>query len=184
MSVSFVLVSLAHWLPRAEVLYPTFLDRSSKCKNAVPDTWAPHALCRSAAHRTEIQDGGGRRSAETLLGALHSTRSMSSIPAPDQQDLVLLLAQSVQLLSSVQLFATPRVIAGQASLSITNSWSLLKFKSIKSVMPSNHLILFHPFLLLPSVFPSITVFSNQYALCNRWPKYWSFSFSVSPSNEF
>ena len=74
--------------------------------------------------------------------------------------------------------------ARQASLSFTVSWNLLKLMSIKSVMPSNHLILFHPFLLLPSVFPSITVFSNQYALCNRWPNYWSFSFSVSPSNEY
>ena len=71
----------------------------------------------------------------------------------------------------------------QASLSITNSWSLLKLMSIKSVMPSNHLIFCHPLLLLPSIFPSIRVFSNESVLCIRWPKYWSFSFSISPSNE-
>ena len=74
--------------------------------------------------------------------------------------------------------------ARQASLSITNSWSLLKLMSIQSVMPSNHLILCHPFLLLPSIFPSIRVFSKESLLCIRWPKYWSFSFSISPSNEY
>ena len=74
--------------------------------------------------------------------------------------------------------------ACQASLSITNSWSLFKLMSIRSVMPSNHLILCHPLLLLPSIFPSIRVFSNESVLCIRWPKYWSFSFSISPSNEY
>ena len=78
---------------------------------------------------------------------------------------------------------TPRTAAHQASLSITNSWSLPKLMSIESVMPSNHLILCCPLLLLPSIFPSITVFSNESALCIRWPKYWSFSFNISPSNE-
>ena len=93
---------------------------------------------------------------------------------------------SVQSLSRVQLFATPWTAARQASLSITNSWSLLKLMSIKSVMPSNHLILCRPLLLLPSIFPSIRVFSNESVLCIRWPdaKYWSFSFSSSPSNEY
>ena len=90
---------------------------------------------------------------------------------------------SVQLLSHVQLFATPWTAACQASLSITNSWSLLKLMSIESVMSSNHLILCHPLLLLPSIFPSIRVFSNESALRIRWPKYWSFSFNISPSNE-
>ena len=90
---------------------------------------------------------------------------------------------SVQSLSHVWLFATPWTIAQQASLSMTNSWSLLKFMSIESVMPSNHLILCHPFLLPSSIFPSIRVFSNESALCIRWPKYWSFSFNISPSNE-
>ena len=93
------------------------------------------------------------------------------------------LHKSVQLLSHVQIFATPWTAAHQASLFITNSQSLLKLMSIELVMPSNHLILCCPFLLLPSIFPSIRVFSNKSALHIRWPKYWSFSFSVSPSNE-
>ena len=91
---------------------------------------------------------------------------------------------SVQSLSCVRLFATPWTVAHQASLSITNSWSLLKLMSIELVMPSNHLILCHPLLLLPSTFPSIRVFSNESVLHIRWPKYWSFSFSISPSNEY
>ena len=91
---------------------------------------------------------------------------------------------SIQSFSHVQLFATPGTAAHQASLSITNSWSLLKLMSIESVMPSNHLILCHPLLLLPSIIPSIRVFSNESILPIRWPKYWSFSFSTSPSNEY
>ena len=91
--------------------------------------------------------------------------------------------QSAQSLSSVQLFATPWTAACQVSLSITNSQSLLKLMSIKSVMPSNHLILCCPLLFLPSIFPSSRVFSNESAIHIRWPKYWSFSFSISPSNE-
>ena len=90
---------------------------------------------------------------------------------------------SVQLLSRVRLFATPWTAACQASLSITNSWSLCKLMAIESVMPSSHLTLCHPLLLLPSIFPSIRVFSNESALHIRWPKYWSFSFNISPSNE-
>ena len=90
---------------------------------------------------------------------------------------------SVQLLSHVRLFATPWTAAQQASLSIANSWSLFKLMSIESVMPSSHLILYHPLLLLPSIFPSIRVFSNEPVLRIRWPKYWSFCFSISPSNE-
>ena len=89
---------------------------------------------------------------------------------------------SVQLLSRVWLFVTPWTAARQASLSITNSWSLPKLMPIEWMMPSNHLILCHP-LLLPSIFPSIRVFSNESALHIRWPKDWSFSFSISPSNE-
>ena len=92
--------------------------------------------------------------------------------------------QSVQSLSGVQLFATPWTAAHQASLSITNSWSLLKLMSIESVMPSSHLILCHPLFLLPSIFPSIRVFSNESVLHISWPKNWSFSFSISPSNEY
>ena len=91
---------------------------------------------------------------------------------------------SVQSLSGVQLFVTPWTTACQGSLSITNSWSLPKLMSTESVMPSNHLILCHAFFLLPSIFPNIKVFSNESALCIRWPKYWSFSFNISPSNEY
>ena len=90
---------------------------------------------------------------------------------------------SVQLLSRVWLFATPWTAACQASLSITNSQSLPKFMSIEVVMPSNHPILCRPLLSLPSIFPSIRVFSNESALPIRWPKYWPFSFIISPSNE-
>ena len=91
---------------------------------------------------------------------------------------------SVQSLSHVQLFATPWYAAHQASLSITNSRSLLKLMSIKLVMSSNHLILCHPLLLLSSIFPNIRGFSNESVLCIRWPNYWRFSFSISPSNEY
>ena len=96
---------------------------------------------------------------------------------------VYICISSVQSLSRVQLIATPWTAGHQASLSITNSQSLPKPMSIESVIPSNHLILCHPLLLLPSIFPSIRVFSNESALCMRWPKYWSFIFNISPSNE-
>ena len=89
----------------------------------------------------------------------------------------------VQFSSVIQLCPSLRLHVHQASLFITNSESLLKFMSIGSVMPSNHLILYRPILLLPSIFPSIRVFSKESALCIRWPKYWSFSFNISPSNE-
>ena len=90
---------------------------------------------------------------------------------------------SVQSFNHVRVFGTPWAAARQASLPITNSRSLLKLMFIKSVMPSNHLILCHPLLLLPSIFPSIRVFSNESAFRIRWPKYWSFSFSLSPSSQ-
>ena len=91
---------------------------------------------------------------------------------------------SVQSFSCVWLFVTPWTAACQASLSITNSWSLPKLMSIELLMPSNHLIFCHPLPFLPSIFPSIRVFSNESALQIRWPKYWSFSFSISSSNEY
>ena len=91
---------------------------------------------------------------------------------------------SVQLISRVRPFTTPWTIAHKASLSINNSWSLLKLMPIELVMPSNHLILYHLLLLLPSIFPSIRVFANESALHIRWPKYWSFSFNISLSNEY
>ena len=90
----------------------------------------------------------------------------------------------VQWLSCVRFFAIPWTAVLQASLSFTISWSLLKLMSIESVMPSNHLILCHPLLLLPSIFPSIRVFSNESTVCIKWPKYWSSSFSIRPSNEY
>ena len=90
----------------------------------------------------------------------------------------------VQLISRVRLFVTPWTAAPQSFLAITISQSLLKVMSIESVMPSNHLILYHPLLLPPSIFPSIGVFSNESALHIRWPKYWSFNFSISPPNEY
>ena len=91
---------------------------------------------------------------------------------------------SVQSLNLVQLFVTPRTAAHQASLSLTNSWSLPKLMSIESMMPSNHLSLCRPLLLLPSIFPSIRVFPNEPVPCISWPEYWRFSFSISPSNEY
>ena len=94
------------------------------------------------------------------------------------------VSQPVQLLSHVQLFATPWTAARQASLSITNSQSLLKLMSIELVMPSNHLVFCCSLLLLPSIFPSIRVFSNESVFLIRWPKYWSFSFCISPSNVY
>jgi len=106
------------------------------------------------------------------------------ISLPFSPNRLSLPVSSVQSLSRVQLFATPWTVARQASLSIANSWSLLKLMSIESVMPSSHLILCHSLFLLPSIFPSIRVFSSESVLCNKWPKYWSFSFNISPSNEY
>ena len=99
-------------------------------------------------------------------------------------NIICILWQSVQLLSYVRLFETSWTAAHQASLFITSSWCLLKFMSIELVMPSRHLILHHPLLPLPSIFPGIRVFSSELVLCIRWPKYRSFTFSISPSNEY
>ena len=90
----------------------------------------------------------------------------------------------IHLLSHVQLFATPWAAARQTSLSFTISWNLLKLMSLELVIPSNHLILWHPLFLLASIFPSIRIFSSESALHIKWPKYWSFSFNISPSNEY
>ena len=121
--------------------------------------------------------------------------SFQSIPPPPPSPLstiklfsifvsLFLLHQFSSVTQSI-LFATPRTAARQASLSITNSQSLFTFRSVKSVMPSNHLILCRPLLLLPSIFPSIRVFSSEsVSFCIRWPKYWSFSFSISPFNNY
>ena len=110
------------------------------------------------------------------------SRGLSKI-LPLQTPLVAVVVVVIQSLNHVQLFVTPWTAAHQASPSFTISQSLLKFLSIELVMLSNHLILCHSLLLLPSIFPSIRVFSNKLALHIRWPKYWSFSFSISPSNE-
>ena len=108
----------------------------------------------------------------------------SQIKTETLRFVVVVVVAVFQSLSCVQLFVTPQTAAHQASLSFTISQSLLKFMSIKSVMLSNHLILCHPYPLLPSIFPSIRVFSNESALCIRWPKYWSFSFSINPPNKY
>ena len=114
-----------------------------------------------------------------------SALQADSLPSePPRTLLAVARFSSVQSLSRVLLFATPWTAAHQASLSITSSWSLLKLMSIESVMPSNHLILYRPLLLLPSIFPSLRIFSSNSVLLIRWPEYWSFSFSISPCNEY
>jgi len=118
------------------------------------------------------------------MAALETWKGVRSwVFAREMVVMVMWSFSSVQSFSRVWLFATPWTAACQASLSITSSWGLLKLISIKSVMPSNHLIHGHPLLLPPSIFPRIRVFSNESVLRIRWPKYWSFSFSISPSNE-
>ena len=123
-------------------------------------------------------------SLESVTGHISMPFLKITIQAEHQNENKVYQFSSVQSLSHVQLLGTPWTAARQASLFITNSWSLLKLMSIESVMPSNHLMLCRPLLLLPSVFPSIRVFSNESVLCIRWPKYWSFSYSISPSNEY
>ena len=133
------------------------------------------------SHLQEYQqhhlESGRTRSCPQLLSCVLLFVTLWTLQAP------LSMESSVQLFSCVWLFATPWTAACQASLCITNSQSLPKLMSIESVMPSSLLILCHPLLLLPSIFPSIRVFSNESALCIRWPKYWSFSFNINPSNE-
>ena len=123
-----------------------------------------------------------------LFVCLHRTLYLSRGPLISDYNCtsvcVIIDYSSVQSLRHVQLFATPWTAAHQASLSITNTWSLLKLMSIELVIPSNHLIFCHPLLLPPSIFPSIREFSNGSVLCISWPKYWSFSFSISPSNKY
>ena len=114
----------------------------------------------------------------------HKKISESNFSPPLENICSYFSVSSVQSLSRVQLFATPWTAARQASLSITNSQSPPKPMSIELMMPSSHLILCHPLLLLPPILPSIKVFSSESTLCMRWPKYWSFSFSISPSNEY
>ena len=124
--------------------------------------------------------GGARQAGGPPASSVHSPPWVF----PHHDFIPIKTLSSVQSLSRVQLFATPWTAACQASLSIASSQSLLKLISIKWVMPSNHLILCCPLLLLPSIFPSIRVFSSESVLHIRWPKYWSFSFSISPSSEY
>ena len=136
---------------------------------------------RSGREKREWEDVSGDLKTtlrfEDLLGGLRELRKLLGSQS-------VLQFSSVHSFIRVRLFATPCTAAHQASLSITNSWSLLKLMSIESLMPSNHLILCHPLLFLPSISPSIRVFSTESVLHIRWPKYWSFSFSISPSNEY
>ena len=118
-----------------------------------------------------------------LLRNLYADQEATVRTGHETTDWFKIQFSSVQSLSHVRLFATPWTTAHQASLSITNSRSLLKLMSIESVMPCNHLILCCPLFLLPSIFPSMKVFSNESALCIRWPMYWSFSFNINPPNE-
>ena len=124
-----------------------------------------------------------------MLNILRKTYMRHSVQNPNANALLEDMESYIHIIqfssvSHLWLFATPWTVAHQASLSITNSQGLLKLRSIKSVMPSNHLILYRRLLILPSIFPSIRVFSNESALCIRWPKYWNFSFNISPSNEY
>ena len=125
----------------------------------------------------------------SLLEALRKGSTCSSLPSWKEANiwffrLFYYYTVVVQSLSHIWLFETQWTAARQASLSFTISWSLLKLTSIELVIPSDHLILCCPLFLPPSIFPSIRAFSNDSALCTRWPKYWSFSFSISPSNEY
>ena len=151
---------------------------------ALPQARAPAELCSADTGRdlTELSPCYLRVSLSRALRWSATVRRWGEVRA--SQTSPASQFSSFQSLSRVQLFVTPGTAARQASLSITNSWSLLKPMPIESVMPSNHLILCRPLLLLPSVFPSIRVFSNESALRIRWPKDWSFSFSISPSNEY
>ena len=145
-----------------------FLDTSYfKTSVFIPHHWAPYVIILLLF------------TASYLLMPCYVSRMYFFDPGPAMKRRI----NSVQSLSHVWLFATPWITACQASLSITNSWSLPKLMFIESVMPSSHLIFCCPLLLLPPSPPSIRVFSNESSLCIRWPKYWSFNFSISPSNE-
>ena len=154
----------------------------------------PHQVLTCQAHNrvtlgadppAPVEPAGDSASSDALTSASWKTLSQNHLVKRFLNSWLTKRVQfsSVQSLSHVRLFAIPWTAAHQASLSITNSWSPPKPMSIESLIPSNHLILCRPFLLLPSIFPSIRVFSNESALSLRWPKYWSFSFNISPSNE-
>ena len=163
-------MSINRWMKKQNIVYLLSGICGHK-KRWHPDTWI---LWHSSWH---IHPTIWMNFENTML----SERSLSQTPHILQN--FIYQFSSVQLLSRVWLFVTPWTAARQVSLSITNSRSSLKLMSIESVMPSNHLILCRPLLLLPSIFPSIRVFSNESALPIRWPKDWSFNFNISPSNE-
>ena len=144
-------------------------DRRKKTQSGTPLSWQQRWIPGKCITRGEVNHHWGRNDVLTVRRKDTGKKIQFS---------------SVQSLSHVRLFVTPRITAHRASLSITNSQSSLRLTSIESVMPSSHLILCHPLLLPPSVFPSIRVFSSELVFCLSWTKYWSFSFSISPSNEY
>ena len=152
-----------------------------KCRKPGFSLWVGKIPWRRKWQPTPVFLPGKSHGRKSLVS--YSPRGRKKLDTTEQLSFFLFIS-SVQLLSLVRLFATPWTAECQASLSITTSRSLLKLMSIKSVMPSNHLILCCPLLLLPSIFPSVRVFSKESVLCIRWPKYWSFSFSISPCNEY
>ena len=180
---SYLLAVSSHSRERERESSLESLYRRTNPIRKAPSSW-PH-LNLMTSQRSHLQIPSSWRSGLQHMNvrgteSLHSRRH--EIVSFQRQ--MLLTFSSVQSLSCIQLFATPWTAACQASLSITNSWSLLKLMSIESMMPSNHLILCLPLLLPPSTFPSIRVFSNESVLSIRWPKYWSFSLSISPSGEY
>ena len=180
---SYLLAVSSHSRERERESSLESLYRRTNPIRKAPSSW-PH-LNLMTSQRSHLQIPSCWRSGLQHMNvrgteSLHSRRH--EIVSFQRQ--MLLTFSSVQSLSCIQLFATPWTAACQASLSITNSWSLLKLMSIESMMPSNHLILCLSLLLPPSTFPSIRVFSNESVLSIRWPKYWSFSLSISPSGEY
>ena len=151
-----------------------------KCRKPGFSLWVGKIPWRRKWQPTPVFLPGKSHGRKSLVS--YSPRGRKKLDTTEKLSFFLFIS-SVQLLSLVRLFATPWTAECQASLSLTNSQSLLKLTSIRLVMPSNHLILCCP-LLLASIFPSIRVFSNESVLCIRWPKYWSFSFNISPSNEY
>ena len=171
---------------RQALLFPVYLTLEGLQNFYLEDprwyigSWAFYHCLQDLKQHGEEFTGWGWCTGDFRLTNYVNTDSREWDSGPDRAEAV----SSVQLFSRVQLFVTPWTAAHQASLSITNSWSSLKLVSFESVMTSNHVILCHPLLLPPSIFPSNRVFSNESVLHIRWPKYWSFSFNISPSNEY
>ena len=184
-SICTVLGGLSIFLSLVEIPGSTIITFESENHSVVAYSSWPHRLCspwNSPGHNTGVCSlsllQGIFPTQELNLGLLHCRQILYQLSYEESNNNF-----SVQFFIRVQLFATPWPAALQASLSITNSQSLPKLMSIESVMPYNHLTLCHPLLLSPSIFPSIRVFSDKSVLRIRWPKYWSFSFNISPSNE-